>query len=175
MPGADTFFMSPASNGRRLAAFLVDLLFVVLVLEAPFLWVLMALGITIGGDAEPGATRLTDAQLRETYLWTALCLLFFLGVFVLYAYFDGSTKGGSPGKRLLGLRVADRGTGQPIGFRRGLKRRLFWVLGAIPFYLGLLWAFGNDQHQGWHDKAADDLVVEAERSSAPIAEQNPAT
>ncbi len=173
MVSADDFRMSVAPNGRRIGAFLIDFLFVLLVLEAPYLWALTALGITIGGGAKGGET-LTPAQQQETYLWTALWLLFCLGVFVLYAYFDGSTKGASPGKRLLGLKVADRTTGQPIGFRRGLKRRLFWVLGVIPFYLGLLWAFGNDLHQGWHDKAADDLVVEAERSSAPVAQQHPA-
>jgi len=146
-PPPDVSRVLLAPHSRRMAAFIIDFC-VVVALEVPFLLATSATGTVPGGDN------------FNPFLWMALGLGFFGAVLVLFAHFDGSTTGASPGKYAMRIRVADQETGEPIGFRRGVVRRRVWILGLFPFYLGLLWAFGNARHQGWHDKAAHDLVVE---------------
>jgi uncharacterized RDD family membrane protein YckC len=136
--------------GRRVVAFVLDY-FVVIALEIPLLILLTSTGIVSQEDG------------IDLIPYTSFGLVWFAAVLMLFAYLDGSGDGATLGKRAVGLRVADEATGAPIGFKRGLKRRLVWIAGLFPFYLGLLWALGDRRHQGWHDKAAHDLVVEANR------------
>ncbi len=70
------------------------------------------------------------------------------------------TKGQTPGKRILGLRVIKLDTGQPATFWRMALRDIIgkWVSGAIC-YLGYFWMFLDANKQGWHDKIAGTIVV----------------
>jgi uncharacterized RDD family membrane protein YckC len=83
------------------------------------------------------------------------------------AYFvigEGSMLGATPGKWLVGLRVADSETGRPIGFRRALIRTLFRVVSAVPLYAGFIVAVSDHRHQTWHDRAARSIVVTRPRT-----------
>ena len=76
------------------------------------------------------------------------------------AYFIvGNGKGGTFGKRALGLRVRDAGRDEQIGVGRGLVRYLVWLVGLYSFWLGWLWMIWDKQKQTWHDKAANSIVV----------------
>jgi uncharacterized RDD family membrane protein YckC len=70
------------------------------------------------------------------------------------------TKGQTPGKRLLGLRVLKLDTGKPATFWRMALRDTIgkWVSAAIC-YLGYIWMFLDANKQGWHDKIAGTIVV----------------
>jgi uncharacterized RDD family membrane protein YckC len=140
--------IEPGPAGRRFAAFLIDYL-VVIVLLIPLLVAAEAIGIS------PGQENF------DPILWLALGLVFWTAVLGLFAYFDGSDAGATPGKRLMKLRVADQRTLAPIGFLRAVLRRLVWVIGIVPLYLGWLWALLDERRQGWHDKAARDVVIRA--------------
>ena len=75
-------------------------------------------------------------------------------VLALWAY------GLTPGKWLLGLRVASRDTGEPVGFwRMALREIVGKLLAAILCYLGFIWALVDATRQGWHDKIAKTLVI----------------
>ena len=66
----------------------------------------------------------------------------------------------TPGKWLLGLRVASRDTGEPVGFwRMALREIVGKFLAAILCYLGFIWALVDANRQGWHDKIAKTLVI----------------
>lgn len=79
-----------------------------------------------------------------------------------YAYFEGSASGQTPGKRMLGIRVYDFGSGGGsggIGFGRGLIRYLGKIISSIPCALGFLWMLWDKDKQTWHDKLASTVVV----------------
>lgn len=82
-----------------------------------------------------------------------------LSFFALLVYFDGSRRGQTPGKMLVGTRVVDEANGTAIGYRRALGRRLVYLLGGLPLYLGWLWCLWDRRNQTWHDKAAGSVVV----------------
>jgi uncharacterized RDD family membrane protein YckC len=65
--------------------------------------------------------------------------------------------GWSPGKALLGIRVR-RIDGHRPGPIHGLARTTMKSLGG-GVLLGYLWAFWDEKHQTWHDKAADTYVI----------------
>jgi uncharacterized RDD family membrane protein YckC len=88
-------------------------------------------------------------------LWAPAMVLLYLYLIA----FDAGARGATPGKRLLGLRVADLDGGPAIGWRRAAIRRLVYTVGGLALYIGWLWLFTNERRQAWHDKAARTVVV----------------
>jgi uncharacterized RDD family membrane protein YckC len=87
-------------------------------------------------------------------------------VTLIFAYqLVGNMKGGTVGKRLLGLRVVAR-DGGPAGFVRSLIRALVWLLGSTAGNFGFLIALFNRENRTLHDYASGTVVVEAYRKSA---------
>ena len=66
--------------------------------------------------------------------------------------------GATPGKRLLGLRVAGA-DGAPLDPVRGAVRAALAVVGAIAAGIGPLWAVFTRSGRGLHDLALDTVVV----------------
>lgn len=129
-----------ASTGRRLGAWLLDAALLALITTPlnPALYV----------DVIPSA---------RTFLPLIVAAMV-LGL-VYLAAFDGGTRGATPGKRILGIRVVDAASGGPIGYRRAVVRRLGYVLGGLVLYVGWIWLIFDRRHQAWHDKMADSIVV----------------
>ena len=72
---------------------------------------------------------------------------------------DGQTMG----MTVLGLQVV--GTdGSRLSTGKALLRYLGYILNAILFSIGFLWAAFDPKRQGWHDKLAGTLVVYTETS-----------
>lgn len=85
---------------------------------------------------------------------------------MVFAYqLVGNLKGGTIGKRLLGLRVIARDGGTP-DFARSLIRALVWLLGTTAGSFGFLVALFNRENRTLHDYASGTVVVEAYRKSA---------
>ncbi len=63
------------------------------------------------------------------------------------------------GRRLAGVRVVARATGQPLGVGRALARTVAELLLSANCLIGYLWMLWDPAHQTWHDKVADSLVV----------------
>ncbi len=120
-----------ASFGRRLVAFLVDSVLV----SVPY-WLVWA------------ATTETTASLVGLVVGIAY-----------YTYLEGSPSGQTAGKRLLGIRVIDFGTGESIGHGRAAIRYFGRILSSIPCLLGYFWMLWDRENQTWHDKLANDVVV----------------
>jgi uncharacterized RDD family membrane protein YckC len=80
---------------------------------------------------------------------------------VLGAYWvvTWSLLGGSLGQKALGLRVVNAVDGRHIGIGKALLRFIGYIISAIPFAIGLIWAAFDPQKQGWHDKIAGTFVV----------------
>lgn len=89
---------------------------------------------------------------------------FFVG-FILYAWFVSTRlgrTGQTPGRRVMGTRVVDQHTGEPIGVRRALVRYLLaGTVSAWFCWLGHLWMLWDGRRQTWHDKLVGSIVVRA--------------
>ena len=68
--------------------------------------------------------------------------------------------GATPGKLAVGVRIVDAATGAPPPTLRLVIRLLCYLVSALPFYLGFLWAAFDRRKQGWHDKIAGTVVIQ---------------
>jgi len=132
-----------ASPGKRLGAYLLDLLVPLVALFLIF--VAAGAGIAIGTDGGAGVGVL---------LGILLLLVYVIWAFKLFA------KGMTPGKKLLGMRVIKE-DGTNAGFFTMLIRE--WIGKAISgliLSLGFLWTLFDRDKQGWHDKLMSTYVIE---------------
>lgn len=83
------------------------------------------------------------------------------------------TRGGTPGKLLLGLRVVDAKTLGPLRTGQAVGRYFAYLLSSIPLCLGFLWIIFDARHQAWHDKLSGSLVIHAPRRPTAIADPAP--
>jgi uncharacterized RDD family membrane protein YckC len=143
-----------AEPGSRLAAFVVDTVFVAsgqAVLLAPVVWYWWA--------RETPRTPSDVALLPVVASVTLLPLALLLGV--LYHVYFWSVKGATPGKELLDLRVVADDGSSPIPLASALRRALGYLLSAASLGLGFLMViFGG---RGLHDRIAGTRVVKGSR------------
>lgn len=87
-------------------------------------------------------------------------LLVFVGSLAYDVLFIGLT-GATPGKRIMGARVQDATSGQPIGVGRAIVRALVLAATGAICFIGYFSPFFDNtkRNQGWQDKAANDFVV----------------
>ncbi len=82
-----------------------------------------------------------------------------IGLFVIYIRSLGR-RGTTWGRTIVGIRVVDVSTGEPIGIPRALGRTLFEnIISANLLYLGHLWMLWDKNRQTWHDKVTNSTVV----------------
>jgi uncharacterized RDD family membrane protein YckC len=142
---------SYGSFSRRLAAYLLDGAIGGLVIAAPTNLLLYGVGAI---DRSKPPNHQIDVVPFEIIVTTAVIL----GL-LLFVFMEGSRLQGTPGKLLLGLKVEDASRGGPIGFWRALLRLIVLGPSIWLFGLGVLPIATHPRHQGWHDRAARDVVV----------------
>lgn len=139
----------PAYAGfwRRLAASLVDLLFVVAI---------SALVATATGEPAFRATAIADGTDYEysftTTYWTNW-------VVFLYYFVLGAILRRTPGKWTLGLSVVRADDFGPCGILRHVGRTIGYALDVMTFFVGYLWIAFDRKMQAFHDKVSGTLVV----------------
>lgn len=72
--------------------------------------------------------------------------------------------GTTPGKQLIGAKIVDATTGQPLRLGQALVRYFGYILSCLPLFAGLVWVAFDRKKQGWHDKLANTVVVRAKRT-----------
>lgn len=85
------------------------------------------------------------------WLWQILVAVFFIFCWVKFA--------GTPGKRLLRLKVLDERTGENITVGQGIIRYIGYFPAILVLFIGLIWVAFDSKKQGWHDKMAKTVVV----------------
>lgn len=131
-----------ASPGKRLGAYVLDLLVPIVALWLIFM--VAELGASTGSDTGEGLAALLGVGLFVAYAIWALVLF---------------SRGATPGKKLLGMRVIKK-DGHPAGFLTMLIREWVgkWISGLI-LGLGFLWILFDRDNQGWHDKLMSTYVI----------------
>jgi uncharacterized RDD family membrane protein YckC len=133
--------LRPARFSERFVAYLLDTLpFVAASVASLWAWgSVLQRSVTAGAMAADG--------------------LVWLGLSVLWQ-FAGNLAGGTPGKRLLGLRVVDA-SGESPGVARSFVRAVSWLVLSTPFAnFGFWLALFQPRTRTLHDLAAGTYVVE---------------
>ena len=68
-------------------------------------------------------------------------------------------KSATPGKMMLGLKIADAESGEAASTGQLIGRYFAYYVSTIPLLLGLIWVGIDKRKQGWHDKLAGTIVV----------------
>lgn len=134
--------LTPATIGRRTAAFTIDELIVS--------------GLVIAGAWEKLAAA-KDMLTLLSYMdalvvWIMVLKIVYQAVFV-------SLYGATPGKMAMKIRVVSvDGLHLPDPVS-SLKRAVMRIVSEAVFYLGFVWAMMDPSRQGWHDKFARTIVI----------------
>jgi uncharacterized RDD family membrane protein YckC len=137
-----------ASRTRRSFALALDLFFCV--------WILIA------------AAAIVDMVFDRRLGWIATIAL-------VVAYFVLSTASkwqGTPGKRLMGIKVADIGGGR-IGIGRAALRAAATLLSIATFGVGFAVAFWDRKRRALHDFIAGTVVADRQATPEAIAQSQP--
>ncbi|REJ06855.1 RDD family protein, partial [Microbacterium bovistercoris] len=147
---------------RRVLAYVVDAL-----IAAGLAIVLTIVVAVIAVSAGP------EGYLGAYTVGMGILSLVMLAWFIVYTAMQGGT--GSIGMRAQGLRLARAADGTPIGFGKALVRNLVFGVTAwiVVGYFSPLFD-GSGRFQGWHDKAAGALMLDARVPAAPAAPAPPA-
>jgi uncharacterized RDD family membrane protein YckC len=85
-------------------------------------------------------------------------LSFVIGV-LYFGFFEGSSAGQTPGKKVCGIRVIDFNGGGSIGYGRAVIRNIVSIISGLVIALGYLWMLWDREKQTWHDKVSSSVVV----------------
>jgi len=135
-----------ASLGRRIVAYLIDMIIV----------------IVVAGFCMVPVYSLQDAQaIDEVSVELYAYLIYFFVFFGYFTVFEGPLgKGRTLGKMLLKLRVIKEKNQERIGIGTSFVRNLLRLIDGIFFYLvGILLISDSDLNQRLGDKAAHTLVI----------------
>ncbi len=142
-----------AHFGQRFLAMMIDN-FVFIVFLSPIF--VMLFGVKHYSEEE-------FQQIMQTQGWVGLFdpkemliqQLIILAITVFFwMYFAGT-----PGKRLLKLRVVDATTGKNLNIWQSVLRYLGYIISSFPMGLGFVWILLDEKNQGWHDKLVNSIVV----------------
>jgi hypothetical protein len=113
---------------RRQIAWIIDLFLIrVAVFASTFV-----LGLAIGSWLVATQGEVSDSAMAVLMIVD----LAFIGVGMLLIVVKDGFHGCSPGKALLGVKVIDEATGQPIGFGKSLQRNWPTVIPFMPIVMG---------------------------------------
>lgn len=143
-----------ASPGLRLIGWFIDLMF----------WLLIVLFFVLLLVSQ---TQLE--MLMDNILLTIVALFVLLPLLVPFVNsFLITTFGGSVGNILTQTRIVDK-DGKNISYWKGFFRNyLGYMVSAMLFWLGFIWAFIDKERRTWHDMMADTWVVTRNKSGILI-------
>lgn len=149
---------------RRLAAYLIDgalLMVAALAMLAPFGGLLAVLHVS-GDEVRENPFVLLSAGL----MLVGLIVGGLLGRWFYFSSFESSEWQATPGKRLLGMYVADE-NGKRLSSGRATIRYFARFLNHITFGIGYVLIAFSPRKQGLHDIVASTVVIQ--RPRVPIA------
>jgi uncharacterized RDD family membrane protein YckC len=135
--------------GRRLLATLLDML-----LMGFMVFIIMTI-ISLG------ALILTGFDPDNPTQFEILIVLSGLITSIVYYVVSWVKSGQTLGKAMFGAKVV-RTDGSPISWGQALLRYLGYIVSGAAFSLGFLWLAFDSKRQGWHDKIARTLVIDAD-------------
>jgi len=144
---------------RVLAAFIDGIIFTIISLV-----LLFGIGFGVAGllGSESFIDQLAASDEGYPAIYSAISLLYifvsyvlpFILTVVLWVKY-----GGTPGKRLLGLKIIDEKTGQHLTAGKSVARYFCYVLSLLLLGLGCIWVAFDKKKKGLHDHMVGSIVV----------------
>ena len=131
-----------ASWGDRVVAAIID-------------WAILVVGYIVVFILAMVLGAIADA------LGALVFLVGYIGLFALgiYIYFLQGEVGGTPGKRLTGLKVVREQDGQLLGGGMSIVRQLAKIIDGLPCYIGYLFPLWDEKKQTLSDKVMKTVVL----------------
>ncbi len=157
-----------AGYQERVFSSTIDLACMFFLLFEPFL----VLSRLIYGDQAPelifgNMAHLSWAEMWEIYQKSDLDVLMplnfiiqvgIIGVLLISCQYGFGT---TPGRFILGLKLADAKTEEPPSLFQLIRRFLGYFISLPPLMFGYLWCVWDPKRQTWHDKIGGTVVLDA--------------
>lgn len=140
----------PAGFWIRFAAYLIDSLIISLlmgVIWAPTMFLTMRSAMSEGGPGPLAA------------ILPFLSFLLTMAASLGYILWFWATKGATPGKKMLGLRIVREDGEEPLGWGTAFMRVVGYMVSGAILYIGFLMIAFNPDRLGLHDKIAKTRVL----------------
>lgn len=162
----EQYFGPVAGFGSRAGALVIDTLLTLVGLVPMVIGIVMFVlgapetdefGYSIDGTTNGG-------QLALGGLLVFLGILLMVGIQIWNRIFKMGRTGQSVGKKVMGLKLINEQTGQPIGALQAFLRELLSGVINQVFYISYLWMLWDDNKQTLHDKVVHSTVIEVPKS-----------
>lgn len=156
-----------ANYHARVFSSTIDVTCLFFLLFEPFAWLTQALyGENGPGSALREGADMTWQQVVDTYLGagsiglmlvnTIVQLLIMGALMISCQYGFGTT----PGRYIVGLKLADAKTGKDPTLWQLIRRFLGYFVSLPPLMLGYIWCSWDKKRQTWHDKIGGTVVLD---------------
>lgn len=153
-----------ADRGKRLAAYLIDMIPIILIVFG-FFYLFLGFDATLneyfnrGTELEPRVKFLKERNwIREIsfIVWVIYCIVM-----------ESSERQGTFGKSAMGIKVVDE-HGNRMTLSKSFGRNTSKILSYLVVFLGFLWILFDKEKQGWHDKINKTFVVTKNFEIKPV-------
>jgi len=107
-----------------------------------------------------GDTKALSSQPTTSFKWE---LLFEVSVLVVTTIFWKQSKGATPGKKLLHIKVVDAKTFKDISTKQSITRSLGYIPSTLLFGIGFLMVLFKKDKKSLHDLLAQTAVIYEEK------------
>jgi len=94
-----------------------------------------------------------------TILFIVLYYLLTFAIGLFYNLYFVGTRGATPGKKILNLRIIREDGIEPVGYGKAFLRLLGYILSGMIFYIGFIMIAFTDRKRGLHDMVAGTNVI----------------
>ncbi len=101
------------------------------------------------------------ADLNEMVMITNAYVFEYMSIKILYQTVFVALYGATLGKMAMKIRVVSILDGGIPSWPASFNRAVFRIISEMIFYLGFIWAMLDPGRQGWHDRTAGTIVVDA--------------
>lgn len=91
----------------------------------------------------------------------AIAYIAMIGFIIWNQSFRQGRTGYSLGKQVVGIKLINESTAEPIGGWLSFGRQVLHIVDEIPFFLGLLWPLWDEKKQTFADKIVGSVVIVA--------------
>lgn len=153
---------SYAHWGKRVGAYLIDSIILMLLMIPYYVGLAMAAGeTTLEYDATTGQyENVTEGGSAIGWVLVLLGIVLAIGFFIWNWVIKQGKTGYTVGKGVLGIKLVGEQTGQPIGGGMSFVRQIAHILDSLPCYLGFLWPLWDSKRQTFADKILNTVVID---------------
>jgi uncharacterized RDD family membrane protein YckC len=144
---ADEHVVEYAGFWIRVAASIIDSILVVLLTAPVLIWY-----YGFEGYFNQASLIRGPAEFLVSYVFPAIAVILFW-----------VARSATPGKMLLSLKILDAETHGPMRTGQAIGRYFGYYLSTMVLMLGFLWVAFDARKQGWHDKLAGTVVIQARK------------